>query len=53
MVAGPGLILLLEDCSSVLENEPKGTDDDTAIGAPFTALDFVRCRESDEVLCVA
>jgi hypothetical protein len=53
VVAGPQLILLLAGCGPVEEDRLNDADDDTAIGAPFTALDFALCRESNEVWCVA
>ena len=53
MVACPQLILLLVGCGPVEEDRLNDTDDDAANGAPFTVLDFARCRESNEVWCVA
>ena len=53
VVAGPGMVLLLEGCGTVEEDGPKDADDDSAIGAPFTTLDFAWCRESKEECCVA
>lgn len=53
VVAGVGLLFPPEDCCTDDGDELEGADDSTEFAPFFTALDVARCRESNEVLCVA